>query len=125
MGNPTHSLKEKMLGKPNIRSKEMNRPSLLHFPPLEIVIEPDDIGFHAYCPALKGVHTCGDTEEEALRNVKDAAIAYLESSIKHHDPIPVGIVMRKDIGDIPEIPKFPIFKVMFPYRHVYGEINWG
>ena len=57
---------------------------------IEVIVEPDEDGFHAYCPALKGLHTCGDTEKEALNNAKDAAIAYLESSIKHGDYIPAG-----------------------------------
>jgi predicted RNase H-like HicB family nuclease len=64
---------------------------------IDIIVEPDDGGFHAYCPALKGLHTAGDTKEEALQNAKDAAIAYLESLIKHNDPIPVGIIMRKEV----------------------------
>lgn len=63
---------------------------------VEVVVEPDSIGFHAYCPALKGLHTCGDTEEQALQNAKDAAIAYLRASIKHGDPIPIGIFMREE-----------------------------
>jgi len=71
---------------------------------VEVIVEPDDIGFHAYCPALKGLHTCGDTEEEALRNARDAAIAYLQSSIKHGDPIPVGIIMREEVGGATPIP---------------------
>ena len=62
---------------------------------IEVIVEPDDVGFHAYCPALKGLHTCGDTEEEALRNAKDAAMAYLQSSIKHGDPIPIGIIVHE------------------------------
>lgn len=65
-----------------------------------IIIEPDDVGFYAYCPALKGLHTCGDTEEEALENAKNAAIAYLESSIKHDDPIPVGVILEEEIQKI-------------------------
>ena len=64
---------------------------------LGIVVEPDEVGFHAYCPALKGLHTCGDTEDEALQNAKDAAIAYLHSLIKHGDPIPLGIVVPKRV----------------------------
>ena len=64
---------------------------------LVIVVEPDEVGFHAYCPALKGLHTCGDTEDEALQNAKDAAIAYLHSLIKHGDPIPLGIVVPKRV----------------------------
>ena len=70
---------------------------------VEVIVEPDEDGFHAYCPALKGLHTCGDTKEEALENAKYAAIAYLQSSIKHGDPIPVGIVMRGEVGDTPKI----------------------
>lgn len=62
---------------------------------VEVIIEPDETGFHAYCPALKGLHTCGDTKEEALRNARDAAMAYLQSSIKHGDPIPVGIIIHE------------------------------
>lgn len=71
---------------------------------IEVSVEPDEIGFHAYCPALKGLHTCGDTEEEAVQNAKDAAIAYLESLIKHGDPIPVGIIMHEDTEEIPPPP---------------------
>ena len=62
---------------------------------VEVVVESDDASFHAYCPALKGLHTCGDTEEEALQNVRDAATAYLQSLIKHGDPIPVGIAIQE------------------------------
>ena len=57
-----------------------------------IIIEPDSVGFHAYSPALKGLHMGGDTEEEALKNARDAAIAYLESLIAHGDPIPLDIM---------------------------------
>ena len=60
---------------------------------IEVVVEPDEAGFHAYCPALKGLHTSGTTKIAALQNAKYAAIAYLESSIKHGDPIPVGVTL--------------------------------
>jgi predicted RNase H-like HicB family nuclease len=72
---------------------------------IRVIVEPDEVGFHAYCPALEGLHTYGDTKQEALQNAKDAAIAYLESSIKHHDPIPVGIVMQKDAKGILHTPR--------------------
>lgn len=57
-----------------------------------IVIEPDDGGFYAYCPGLKGLHVGGSTEQEALKNAKDAALAYLQSLIKHNDPIPLCVL---------------------------------
>jgi predicted RNase H-like HicB family nuclease len=59
---------------------------------LVFVVEPDEGEFHAFCPGLKGLHTPGATEQEALENAKDAAAAYILSLIKHGDPIPVGVV---------------------------------
>jgi predicted RNase H-like HicB family nuclease len=63
---------------------------------IAIMVEPDEGGFHAYCPALKGLHTCGKTEKEAVKNAKYAAQAYLVSLVKHGDPIPVGIEVRRE-----------------------------
>ena len=59
---------------------------------LDILVEPDDEEYHAYCPALKGLHTCGATPEEALSNALDAAEGYLQSLIQHGDPIPLEVV---------------------------------
>lgn len=58
---------------------------------VQIFIEQDEDSFHAYCPALVGLHTCGDTEEEALNNATDAAKAYLISLLKHNEPLPIGV----------------------------------
>lgn len=73
---------------------------------VEIVIEPDEGGFHAFWPALKGLHVDGITEQEALQNAKDAAIAYLRSLIEHGDPIPKGLGSPTII--IPERPTVPL-----------------
>jgi len=70
-----------------------NKPSIEF--KIDIIIEPAENGYHAYCPALKGLHLGGDTEEEALQNARDAAVAYLESLIKHGDPIPLRVVRRE------------------------------
>lgn len=59
---------------------------------IDIVVEPDDNGFHAYAPALPGLHTDGQTEEEAIQNAAEAVGAYLESMLKHGDPLPIGCV---------------------------------
>jgi predicted RNase H-like HicB family nuclease len=61
---------------------------------IDIVVEPDEGGFHAFCPALKGLHVDGRTEEEALQNAADMALVYLRSLVRHGDPIPVGITME-------------------------------
>lgn len=66
---------------------------------LTIAVEPDENGFHAFVPAFKGLHTCGDTEQEAIKNASDAAAAYIESLIKHKDPIPVGVILRDQVEE--------------------------
>ncbi len=43
------------------------------------VIERDEHGFFAYCPELPGCHSQGDSFEEALANIREAAELYLET----------------------------------------------
>lgn len=45
-----------------------------------IVIEydPETRSYAAYCPELPGCCSAGDTEEEALKNAKEAISLYLE-----------------------------------------------
>jgi predicted RNase H-like HicB family nuclease len=62
---------------------------------VDIVVEPDGDSFHAFCPALKGLHVDGDSEQEALENATDAAILYLESMIKRNEPIPIAVAETK------------------------------
>jgi len=69
-------------------------PVVIHFT-IDIVVEPDGDGFHAFCPALKGLHVGGRTEREALKNAADGAILYLESLMEHGDPIPVGVTVQQ------------------------------
>ena len=46
-----------------------------------IVIEEDleDGGYIVHCPALKGCWSQGDTQEEALQNIKEAIAGYLKT----------------------------------------------
>lgn len=39
----------------------------------KVVVEPDEGGYHAYCPALRhlGAVTQGATEDEAFRNIDE------------------------------------------------------
>jgi predicted RNase H-like HicB family nuclease len=67
---------------------------------VEIIVEPDGDEYHSYCPALKGLHACGETVDEALSNARDAATAYIESLIKHGDPIPVGVAIDIPLADL-------------------------
>ena len=58
--------------------------------------EPDG-GYHASCPALKGCHSEGETEEEALRNIREAMDLYVESLIAHEEPIPEEHLQVKSV----------------------------
>jgi len=46
-----------------------------------IIIEKDKEvgGYVVYCPTLKGCVSQGETEEEAIENIKDAIKTYLDS----------------------------------------------
>jgi predicted RNase H-like HicB family nuclease len=55
---------------------------------LSIVIEKDKDGYFAYCPNLQGCYTQGDTYEEALKNIEDAAKLHLEDRLSEREPIP-------------------------------------
>ena len=45
----------------------------------KVILEPEEGGgYHIFCPSLKGCHSCGDTAEEALENIKEAIALYLE-----------------------------------------------
>ena len=49
---------------------------------LRVVLEYDtEVGSYAvYCPELPGCTSTGDSEEEALENIKEAIALYLEPS---------------------------------------------
>lgn len=40
---------------------------------VSVVIEKDASGYYAYCPEFPGCQTQGDTFEEALANIREAA----------------------------------------------------
>jgi predicted RNase H-like HicB family nuclease len=56
---------------------------------IDVVVEKDGESFHAHCPALKGLHVDGATEWDAIQNVKEAAVVYLNSLALHGDPLPI------------------------------------
>ncbi len=49
---------------------------------LRVVVEydPEVGGYAVYCPELPGCTSAGDSEEEALENIKEAIALYLEPS---------------------------------------------
>lgn len=54
-------------------------------------------GYHAFCPALKGCHSEGETEAEALRGIQEAIEVYLESLVAHNEPIPQEDIVVRSI----------------------------
>ena len=44
-----------------------------------VVMEPDEDAFHVFVPSLPGCHTFGDSEDEALTAVREAAQVHIES----------------------------------------------
>ena len=44
-----------------------------------VIIEQDADGYFAYCPDLPGCHSQGDSFEEAVANIREAAELYLET----------------------------------------------
>jgi len=54
-----------------------------------IVIEPDETGgYYAFCPALPGCYSQGETLEETRGNAREAIQCHLESLIKDGEPLP-------------------------------------
>lgn len=46
---------------------------------VSVVIEKDDDGYYAYCPELEGCQSQGDTLEDVMANIKEAADLYIET----------------------------------------------
>jgi predicted RNase H-like HicB family nuclease len=53
-----------------------------------VVIERGDTGFGAYVPDLPGCVAVGDTEDEALRLVREAIALHIEALKEQGLPIP-------------------------------------
>jgi len=48
-----------------------------------VVVEQDEDGAYVvHCPELPGCWSCGDTEEEALENIKEAIVGCLRTRLK-------------------------------------------
>ena len=55
---------------------------------METIRDNDEGGFVASYPDLPGCITCGETEEEALKNALDAKKAWLEAALEENIEIP-------------------------------------
>ena len=66
---------------------------------VDVVIEPDEDVYHAYCPVLEGCHSSGDTETEAFDNIQEAVRLHLEVVIEDGKAIP-GIGIMDSIDEL-------------------------
>jgi predicted RNase H-like HicB family nuclease len=53
-----------------------------------VVVEKSDTGFGAYLPDLPGCVAVGETREETLSLIREAAELHIESLRENGDPIP-------------------------------------
>jgi len=53
-----------------------------------ILEREEDGGYVAIVPALPGCVSQGDTRDEAVRNIRDAADLYIEDCMAAGDPVP-------------------------------------
>ena len=68
--------------------------------PYEVVIvpcPPDEGGWYAKIPILKGCMTYADTWDELEVMVEDAKRGWLETALEHGDPIPEPVVARSPL----------------------------
>jgi predicted RNase H-like HicB family nuclease len=61
-----------------------------------VIIERDEDGAYiALCPALRGCHSAGDTEEEALEMIEDAIRLHVEARLELGEPIPREVSSKR------------------------------
>lgn len=92
---------------------------------VRIVVEPDEAGFHAYCPAFKGLHVDGRTEKEAFDNASAAALVYLNSLAATNEAVPIGPYCES-VDDHDKLPLIPVgalsrdAEILWPSRKMCG-----
>ena len=63
---------------------------------VEFIFEPDpDGGYHAYAPELPGLHSEGDTLEEAIANAQEALELYVGGLRDEGSSLDMGVVRRR------------------------------
>lgn len=65
-----------------------------------VILEPNDEGegYTASVPALAGCVSVGDTQEEALENIKDAIALWVRMAQKKGEPIPQDTILVSKVS---------------------------
>ncbi len=53
-----------------------------------VVVEHDEDGYFVFCPELQGCYSQGDTYEEALENIRDAARLHIADRLERQEELP-------------------------------------
>jgi predicted RNase H-like HicB family nuclease len=63
---------------------------------VELVFAPqEEGGYHVYAPELPGLHTQGDSLEEAMKNAEEALELYVEALREEGRPLDAGVIRRR------------------------------
>jgi predicted RNase H-like HicB family nuclease len=63
---------------------------------VELIFAPEEEGgYHVYAPDLPGLHTQGDTLEEAMANAEEALELYVEGLREDGRSLDTGVIRRK------------------------------
>jgi predicted RNase H-like HicB family nuclease len=63
---------------------------------IEFVCEPqEEGGYHVYAPDLPGLHTQGESVDEATDNAREALELYVEGLREAGRPLDTGVLRRK------------------------------
>ncbi|HEY3323343.1 MAG TPA: type II toxin-antitoxin system HicB family antitoxin [Planctomycetota bacterium] len=67
-----------------------------------VILEPEDVGgYSAYCPALPGCYSQGETLAEATRNIQEAVDLYCETLLEDGKPLPEDkVVVRQVVASV-------------------------
>jgi predicted RNase H-like HicB family nuclease len=80
---------------------------------IELVFAPqDEGGYHVYAPDLPGLHTEGDTLDEATANAQEALALYVEGMREDGRSLDTGVIRRK----------FPVPARPAPYPSYRGSV---
>jgi hypothetical protein len=64
---------------------------------LDIVVEPVDVGYRAYCPAFEELCWFADTELEARRVAKRSLVTFLRFLVTNHYGIPQEVIVTETL----------------------------
>ncbi len=69
-----------------------------------VIVEKDEDGMYiAYCPALQGCYTQGETYEEVMKNIREAIELHIEARKEVGEEIPIEMAIEEVEINEPEV----------------------